>query len=601
MRKMTINEIFLENAERYKNDTIIKYKRQKAGTYSDMTWGELKDAVTSFATGLIKAGMETEDKLAILSFNRIEWILADLGTLLAGGVDVPIYHTNTPEQCAYIIKDSEAKFVIVEDVTQLEKILSVEKELQSLKKIILIEGNPPNRNDKVITFSSVMRIGEENKNALSGELDKRTKSKNPGDLATIVYTSGTTGPPKGCMVSHQNTSFVLKSIDDLIQIDPNTNMSLLILPLSHFYPRVSGYYYNIYKNITLVIAESIDTLAQNMIETGPTYFCSVPRIFEKVYARISGTADKGPALKRLIFRWAVKAGRRRSRLLNAKRSLSPILNLKFKIADALVFKKIRSVLGGKLWFAVSAGAPLSSEVAEFIHSIGIQVIEFYGLTETLGGTMTTFDECRYGTVGKPMPGFDIKLATDGEILIKGNNFMGYFNKQKLTDEILKGDWCYTGDVGRWDDDGFLIITDRKKDLIITSGGKNISPQNIENMIKEIPLVSNVMVHGDKRKYLTALITLDDIETKALANERGIPYATYDELIKNIEIAGIIEKGMDGINKRLAKFETIKKFSILPRDFLQEEGEITPTLKIKRKVIYEKYRGIVDSMYEKEIE
>ena len=421
----------------------------------------------------------------------------------------------------------------------------------------------------------------------------------PDDLATIVYTSGTTGPPKGCMISHNNTLFVLKSIDELIGIDPRANLSLLVLPLSHFYPRVSGYYYNLFRNVPLAIGESIDSLAHNMAEVSPTYFCSVPRIFEKVFAKITGSLAKESWVKRSMFAGAVRIGLSRNRRITEGKSIGWPLTKAHDLAMKMVFSKIRQNLGGRLNFAVSAGAPLSPEVGEFIQAIGIDVLEFYGLTETIGGAMTTFGQCRYGTVGKPMPGFFIKLAPDNEILIKGNNFLGYYNQPKLTDQIMDDGWCRTGDVGRFDSHGFLIITDRKKDLLITSGGKNISPQNLENMLKSIPLVSNVMVTGDGKNYLTALFTLDREESEALAREKEWSYKSYEDLLNGPEIKELIQNGLDRVNQRLARFETIKKYTILARDFSQEEGEITPTLKLKRKVIAEKYREVIESMYREE--
>jgi long-chain acyl-CoA synthetase len=273
-----------------------------------------------------------------------------------------------------------------------------------------------------------------------------------------------------------------------------------------------------------------------------------------------------------------------------------MLRLQFAAADALVFKKIRAALGGRLTFALSAGAPLSAEVGEFIHSVGIQVLEFYGLTETVGGTMTTFDACKYGTVGRSMPGFEVKIAPDGEILMRGNNFLGYHNRPDLTAEMIRDGWCYTGDIGTWDEDGYLVITDRKKDLIITSGGKNISPANIENLLKQIPLVSLPMVFGNNKNYLTAVITLDKAETEAFAQRHGIPFSSFEELTKHPEIETVIQSGVDAVNKKLAKFETIKRFAILPREFSQEQGEITPTLKVKRRIIIERYRDLIESLY-----
>lgn len=591
----TLIDMFMEHAATFPDDTIVKHKREQGGTYVDVSWRELKALADSCAKGLIQLGMQPGDRLAILSFNRLEWIVADLGTMLAGGVDVPIYHTNTAEQCAYIINDCGARFAVVEDLTQLAKVVERSEEMETLSTIILIDGEPPKGQEKVISFKDLLERSriEDSKETL----EDRTGRIRLEDLATIVYTSGTTGPPKGCMISHRNIAVVLDAIHQLFQLESGSNLSLMILPLSHLYPRVSGYYYNISANIPLAIAESLETLAKNMVEVRPTYFTSVPRIFEKVYDRINSAAERGSTLKRSLFRWAVDVGRERSRKLLAKESVPPFLACKFSIADRLVFGKIRNLLGGKLRFAVSAGAPLSSEVGEFIHSTGILVLEFYALTETISGTMTTFEQCRFGTVGKPMPGTEVKLEADGEILIRGNNFMGYYNKPDLTNEILKDDWCHTGDVGRWDSDGFLVITDRKKDLIITSGGKNISPQNIENLLKRIPGVSIPMVYGDGKNYLTALLTLDQAEIEALAEEKGISYPSYPDLVRSAELIRLIQHGVDKVNEGLARYETIKKFVIVPEEFSQEAGEITPTLKLKRKEVIRTYGRLLEALYE----
>jgi long-chain acyl-CoA synthetase len=593
----TLVSVFAQNAAKYADDVIIKYKKEKGGVYIDLAWRELSDRVTAVAAGLIASGLKPGDRLGILSANRIEWIIADLATLLAGGVDVPIYHTSTAEQCSYVIADSGCRFIVVEDPGQLAKVIENKPELKKLDRIFLIEGTPPKGDARVMPFSRLAEIGRDEKKTRGAELKKRADALIPDDPATIVYTSGTTGPPKGCVLSHRNAVFVLKSIKDIIHIDGRSNLSLMILPISHFYPRVSGYYYNIFNNIPFAIAESLDTLAANMLEVRPTYFTSVPRIFEKVYARITATASGGSAIKRSLFTWAVSVGRKRSRLLNGHKAMPLTLRLKFAVADALVFKKIRAALGGRLTFALSAGAPLSAEVGEFIHSVGIQVLEFYGLTETVGGTMTTFDACKYGTVGRSMPGFEVKIAPDGEILMRGNNFLGYHNRPDLTAQTIRDGWCYTGDIGTWDQDGYLVITDRKKDLIITSGGKNISPANIENLLKQIPLVSMPMVYGDNKNYLSAVVTLDKSETEAFARHNGIPFSSFEELTKHPRIVELIKNGVDAVNGKLAKFETIKKYAILPREFSQEEGEITPTLKLKRRVIAERYRDLLESLYE----
>jgi long-chain acyl-CoA synthetase len=597
MPPKTINAIFIENARRYPEEIIVRYKPEKGGDYADLTWGELADAALSFAAGLSKLGIVPGDRLAILAFNRLEWIVADLGTLIAGGVDVPIYHTNTAEQCRFILNDAGVRFAVVEDAVQLEKVISCIDALPDLERIILMDGAVPEEDPRVMTLSAVIDMGKDAGADLCRAMEEKALAMPADRLATIVYTSGTTGPPKGCMVSHGNAGYVLESIDRMHGIESGGNLSLLVLPLSHFYPRVSGYYFNLFKNIPLAIAGSIDTLGADIQAVRPTYFCCVPRILEKVYARIAGTARQGGWLSRSVFNLAVNIGKARVACLRNGWQVPLLLRLEFGLADALVFAKIRQRLGGRLNFAVSAGAPLSAEVGEFIHSIGIRVIEFYGLSETLGGTMTTLDACRYGTVGKAMPGFEVRMADDGEILLRGNNFLGYWHRPEKTAEVLVDGWCRTGDVGAWED-GYLKITDRKKDLIITSGGKNISPQNLENLIiNRIPLVSNAMVYGDGKKYLTILLTLDPVETEGWAGKNGMAWDDYADLTQSDEVHRLIQKAMDTVNTGLARYETLKKFVVLPREFSMEEGEMTPTLKLKRKAVRERYRDRMEALYE----
>lgn len=600
MDNRTLINIFTDHARGFHSDIIVRHKPEKGRRYVDVSWNELSDLVQAFASGLIELGLAPGDHLAILSANRLEWIVADLGVMMAGGVSVPIYHTNTPEQCEYILRDAAIKYLVVEDLVQLYKVQLKLEALPDLKAIILIEGSPPQGLTRIISHEEMIETGHKALQRTGEELELRMQQLSPQNLATVVYTSGTTGPPKGCMISHGNIMFVLNSTDTIINIDKTSNLSLLILPMSHFFPRVSGCFYNIYKAIPLALVESADTIGPNMVEARPTYFCSVPRIFEKVYARIVNAVAKKNWVQRRLFGWAVSTGRKRAAAERGKAPWPPALRLQMALADKLVLGKIRDSLGGRISFALSAGAPLSANIGEFINALGIKVIEFYGLTETIGGTMTTLEEVKYGTVGKAMPGFEVRMAADGEILIKGNNFMGYLNRPDLTAEVIKDGWCFTGDVGRMDDEGFLMITDRKKDLIITSGGKNIAPQNLENMLKQIPLVANAMVFGDRQKYLTALITLDRAETEQTASEKGITYAEYGELTERPEIKTLIQEGLDQVNSKLAKYETIKKFAVLPEDFTPERGEVTPTLKVKRKVIVEKYRDLLESLYESDL-
>lgn len=600
MVHQTIIDVFQKNVEKLGQQPFIYHKQKAENSYTSVSWQQLSEMTREFAAGMIKIGMEPGDRLAMILFNCLEWIVADLGTFQAGGVDIPVYHTNTADQCIFIVNDAECKFVMVEDLVQLEKLVEKKSEIKHVEKIILVKGNiPKKQKDWVISYADLMGLGKRHQQELDGEISIVKKGITIDQMATIVYTSGTTGPPKGCMVSHENIVKVLGAIDEMHEIDAETNRSLLVLPLSHFYPRVSGYYFNLFKGIPLALGESIDTLAANLAEVRPTYFCCVPRILEKVYAKIQNTTEKGSVIQKAIFNWAMNVGKakmRQQQTIGQRLSLG--LSFQSLIADRLVFKKIRGRLGGELSFVVSAGAPLLAEVGEFVYCLGIKVIEFYGLSESLGGTMTTLDVCRYGTVGKPMPGFDVKLADDGEILIHGNNFMGYYNNPEKTNEVLKEGWCYTEDIGLFDDEGFLKVIDRKKDLIITSGGKNIAPQNLENtVISQISLVSNAMVYGDMKNYLTILLTLDPEAVKEFAEDRGLTTNNYEEILQSTEVNGYVQEQLNTVNSCLAKFETLKKFVILPREFSMEDGEITPTLKLKRKIVKNKFKHLMEALYQ----
>ncbi len=593
----TILEALAANAKNTPQRTIIRHIATSGGQYQDVNWAELYEAIQNLAAALVDQGLEPGDRVAILSYNRLEWIITDMAVMLAGGVSVALYHTNTAEQCAYILADSGARFVFVEDEEQVAKVLEHWDGLADLKAAVLYQGQHPASERTIFGFKALMDMGAKARPAQAPELDRLLALIDRDTLATLVYTSGTTGPPKGCMISHANLCGVLEAIDDFLQVDPEAEQSLLILPVSHLYPRVTGYYYNLYKNIPLALAQSIDSAAENMKQIRPTYFACVPRVFEKLYDRINGQIDQGPALKKSLLNWASGVGRRRSALILDHKPVPALLGLQHKIADALVFKKIRDQLGGRLRFAVSAGAPLSAEIGLFIHAIGVHVLEYYGLTECVGGTVTTFEHTRYGTVGRPMRGVELKIADDGEILLRGNVFMGYWNMPEKTAELIMDGWCHTGDVGRIDDDGYLVITDRKKDLIITAGGKNISPQNLENLLKRIPLVSVAMVHGDRRKYLTALLSLDQAETLAWAAAQGLATDDFSRISQSPEVRRMIQDQMDAINANLARFETIKKFAVLDRELSQEEGEITATLKVKRRIIEQKFKDMLDSLYE----
>jgi len=468
----SIHTMFSTNARRFHDEIILWHRPQTGARYAELTWGQLEEMVVCFASALLDMGFAPGDRLAILACNRLEWLVADLGTLMAGGADVPIDPTNTPSQCEYILNNSQARFIVVEDSDQLTRLTPCLPNIASLEKIILVEGSAPSEEAPVVTWDAVMQTGVDKQSALSEARQQRMQQCDPLNLATIVYTSETSGPPKGCMVSHQNILFLLASIDALHNIASQTNLSLLALPLAHFYPRVFGYYYNLYKNIPLALAESHDTLTKDLRDTAPTFFCCAPAMLEKVYADICEAAEKGSWLKRSLFGWAVGIGRNHAKRVNVQ-IFEPLLNrLLYRIADRLVFAKIRKRLGGRLAFAFSVGAPLAAGPGEFIRGLGVKVVVFYGRTETLGGTMTTRNATRSGTVGKAMPGFEVALAQNGEILIKGNNFMGYLNNPEQTEAVLREGWCYTGDKGRWQYDNLVLSEYRNDPVVIPGNQKN---------------------------------------------------------------------------------------------------------------------------------
>jgi len=591
-----IPEMFFSQAQ--KNRGNVAQRAKRGGRWIDITWEEMEQNVCEIAYGLLSLGMSKGDTVSLLSVSRAEWVQCDLGIQSAGGITVPIYQSNTPDQAEYIINNSASKFVIVENKMQLDKILSVRNKLQNVRNIIIVEGSNESK-EGVLTFDELRKKGREQAKNFEKAVSDATASMKRDDIATIVYTSGTTGPPKGVIQTHGNH---LAMSEALVKVTRNEkgDVSLLFLPLAHSFARAAEYY-DIFMGQTTAFAESIEKVVDNLGEVKPHYMASVPRVFEKAYATILSNATATP-IKKKIFEWAVKVGRQTSQLIQAKKPIPVGLRIKRAIAHKLVFSKIHTRFGGNLRFLVSGGAPLSKEIAEFFHAAGILILEGYGLTETCPAThMNRYEDYKFGTVGPALPLVDVKIAPDGEVLVKGPNICsrGYFKSPEETKELFTEDgWLRTGDIGEIDSRGFLKITDRKKDLIKTAGGKYVAPQNLENLLKVDPFISQAVVIGDRRPYCVALISISQPEAEKFAKENGISYSSYEDLTKNEKIFNRVKQTVDSMNSRLASFETIKKFFIVPRDFTQENDEMTPTLKIKRKVVTERYKEPIDKLYVK---
>ncbi len=594
MNDATVGQMFFGSRERYGSRPIFKVKRN--GRYTDISWEVAAQKVRNFALGLLEFGISQGDRVALLSENRPEWAFSDLAILAIGAVNVPIYATNTPKQVEYIVNDSASRVLVVSSRKQLEKAIEVKPNCLTLEKVVVLDEVGETDYPFVCSFADVCETGARSDKAQA--FAKRLESVKPTDLASIIYTSGTTGDPKGVMLIHDNFLSNCRSVKQILPVGPE-DICLSFLPLSHSFERMAGYYVPIFVGATIAYAESIDTVRDNLKEIRPTFMASVPRIYEKFHAAVIENVKSGSPLKQKIFNWSFEVGRQMSAYKVTKKAPPPLLKLKYNIADALVFKKIKENVGGRLKYFVSGGAPLAQEINEFFHALGITILEGYGLTETSPVLTTNTPEFfKFGTVGKPVPDVTIKIAPDGEILAKGPNIMvGYYNKPADTAEALDADgFFHTGDIGVLDEDGFLKITDRKKDIIVTAGGKNVAPQNIENMLKSDPMISNAMVHGDKRKFLSALIVPDFERLKKFAEEAGIRYGSISKLVKHEKVVKLIGESVEAVNKQLPKYETIKKFAVLDKEFTLEGGELTPTLKVKRKVVTAQYKDLLDSFY-----
>jgi long-chain acyl-CoA synthetase len=587
----TLSECFVEIVERRGEHVAFMVKREGSWQSFDFDWGLEQAAKTAF--GLESLGFEKGSRVAILSENRPEWATTDFGAMAAGFVGVPLYTTLIGEQIAYILHDAGVKVVFVSSMAHLSTVLSIRDRVPSIEKIVVFYPEDLEETDLVISLDTLKSMGEGHSREDFIELSRRVS---PEDMATIVYTSGTTGDPKGVALTHHNFMAEFDAIWPTFEGKEGDSL-LSFLPLSHILQRVVDSFALLY-GFMIAYAESLETLGENLREIRPTHIVAVPRVYEKIHGRIHAGVQQGSAVKRTLFNWAIDVGRRFS---EAEKSGGPGFALSFqhRIATALVFKKIHAATGGNIQFYVSTGAPLAKGLAEFFDAIGIRIIEAWGMTELSGAvTSGTRTDLRYGSVGKAGPGVEIKITEEGEIYVRGDIVMrGYWNKPEATAETIGSDgWLHTGDVGYFDDDGFLFITDRIKELIVTAGGKNVAPQPIENALKTHEFIAQAMVIGDHRNFISAIIVPQAEVLEAWAEENGIEgdLATLCRDPKVIEHFGTAVEAKMGA---FSRYESVRKFTLVPDEFSQEAGELTPTLKLKRRVLLSKYADIIETMYE----
>ena len=574
-------------AQRHGELPAVTYK-DPSGEWVSKTYREVGDIVRRLALGLIELGIEKGDKVSILANTRPEWTYFDFAALSVGATVVPIYQTNSPDECRYVLENSDATTVIVEDAEQLAKIVEVRDRLPKLEHVIRMEGS-----GGAVSMEELIEAGSGRSDS---EWEQRWQSVTPGDICTFIYTSGTTGPPKGCVISHGNyRAMVTMALEDgVLERDTTT---YLFLPLAHsFALLIQLLSFDLGGNIAYWERDPLK-IVPNLSEVRPDYFPSVPRIFEKIYTAATSDVEKAGGLKKLVFNWAIRVGRKVRERERAGKRVGWLLRKQYEIADKQVLSKIRGLFGGRIKNCVTGAAPINPEILRFFDAAGVLILEGWGMTETsTAATVARPDAFKFGKVGKAFRGCEIRIADDGEILVRGPNvFQGYYKNEEATRETLEDGWLHTGDIGELDEDGYLSITGRKKDIIITAGGKNITPANLEAEIKQSPYVSQCVVVGDRRPYLIALVTLDMDECAKLAEEKGWP-ADPAALAGNEGMRALIQEHLDKVNEKFARVEQVKKFEILPHDLSQQTGELTPTLKVKRNVVAEKYEKEVDALY-----
>lgn len=589
----TLVEVFNQQVEKLGDRVALK--RRNGDLWESITWREYGKAVKDVGLGFVSMGFEPGEVVSVFSNNRPEWHFADLGCMAMGGVTVPIYQTSAEDQIEYILGHAETRYIVVQDDDFLQKILKVKDQLPKLEKAVLMEGTSDD--DFVMTLDELRKAGREYAEKNQTAYEERCKGVKGDGLATLVYTSGTTGRPKGAEITHHNIVWTVDSISQVISSDENDRI-LSYLPLSHILERLSSNFNQIYIGFQTWFADSVDTLVRDLGDCRPTIFVAVPRVWEKAYGRIKEGLEESTGLQHTLAMKALDLGKKRVALEQEGKALGAWDSIVHGLLGKIVFGKIQNQLGlDAARICVSGAAPLAAEIMEFFSAIGLPICEGYGQTEDTGPTsLNPPEKIKIGTVGPALPGVTVKIADDGEILVKGDNvFRGYYKNPEATAETLKDGWLYSGDVGELDDDGYITITDRKKDLIITAGGKNIAPQELEGRIKFGQLVSQAVVIGDRRKYLTALVTLDPEALEKWAGENGKKF-DMEALCQDDDVRAEVQKAIDETNAHFSRTESIKKFEILPRDFTIDDGEMTPSLKVRRRTIVDKYADTIESMY-----
>jgi long-chain acyl-CoA synthetase len=592
----SIGEMFF--AKRKSSPDKTAYMFKEAGEWKSVNFKDVVDQGEKIAAGLASLGIKKGDKVAIVSANRLEWALVDYATVSLGAVLVTIYPSLLKEQVRYILNDSEAKVVFAEDDVQMEKINSTKEKLSFLKNFITIDVKNSKIDAPWMGIDKLMDAGaahlESDPNCVANALAEVTRD----DWLTLIYTSGTTGEPKGAILTHGNLLSNVEGGLQCLTVGPDDTF-LSFLPLSHVFERMAGHYLAFYAGATIAYAESIDAVPVNMGEVKPTVMASVPRLYEKMYARVLENVELGSGAKQKIFHWAVGVGKQYIHKVMYKQPIGGLLQFKRNLAYKLVFSKLAERVGGRIRFMISGGAPLSGEIAEFFGAAGIMILEGYGLTETSPLiTVNTLDDFRYGFVGKVGPGIEVKIADDGEILAKGPNIMvGYYKKEAETKEVIDEEgWFHTGDIGHLED-GFLKITDRKKNILVTAGGKNIAPQPIESSMVTSKYIEQFLMIGDRRKFCSAVIVAAEEPLQKWADAKGLKYNNYAELVALPGVEELISADIDRLSAGLASYETIKKFILATAPFSIETGELTPSMKVKRKEVIKNYQKEIDAMYE----
>jgi long-chain acyl-CoA synthetase len=591
----TVCDLFYRSVDTYRKPEHLKFKRD--GVWHAVSSEELRAAVEETSMGLRALGVGRGDKLAIVSENRPEWAYADLATVCTGAADATIYPTLTAAQVLYILDDSESKVVFVSSAAQAAKVEEVRARLPRLQHVVRFDRAP------LPGTTSLDELRARGREALVADRDavrRRAAEVGRDDLATLIYTSGTTGDPKGVMLTHGNLVHNVLAAEKAFPMVNHEWTALSFLPLCHSFERTAGHNFMLYAGVTIAYAESVEKVPENMQEVRPSIMCSVPRLYEKMYARVNEKVASDPPLRQAIFRWAIGVGRRTFTHTVARTEPGPLLKLQFALADRLVFSKIKARTGGRLRLFISGGAPLAREIAEFFGAAGMLVCEGYGLTETSPVISANHPgRVKPGTVGLPLEHVEVRIAEDGEILTRGPHVMkGYYRKPEATAEAIDTDgWFHTGDIGFLDADGFLTITDRKKDIIVTSGGKNIAPQPIENRLKTNKFFSEVVMVGNRRNFPAALVVPNFEALEGWARRGGIAVGDREALVRRPEVLSHYRELVDSMTADLAQFEKIKKITLLTREFTQDSGELTPTLKVKRRVVEERYKPLIDAMYE----